>query len=163
MYHSNHQCIEFPAILSIKEIYKPFISSPSLFLYLSFSFLSLSLFFSSFSISFYDFIVKYIFYHMVMFRFDFLVFLSFSHFFIPSLSLFLFSLSLFSLYIYRVVQIKVYDRVYSLNQPINWFFLCYILFLSIYIYRQFFFCKHVFRINRKKVTVIFILCKRCVW
>ena len=66
------------------------------------------------------------------------------------------------IYIYRVVQIKVYDRVCSLNQLINQF-LCCILFLSTYIYRQFFFFKHVFKINRKKVTVIWILCKRCVW
>ena len=34
--------------------------------------------------------------------------------------------------IYRVVQIKVYDWVFSLNQLINWFFYCYILFLYLF-------------------------------
>ena len=37
-----------------------------------------------------------------------------------------------------MVQIKVYDRVCSLNQRINWFFLCYIFFLSIYSDNSFF-------------------------
>ena len=40
--------------------------------------------------------------------------------------------------IYRVVQIKVYGQVCSLNQLINWFFLSYILFLSIYTDNSFF-------------------------
>ena len=48
---------------------------------------------------------------------------------------------------YRVVQIKVYDRACSLNL-INWFFMLY-SFLSLYI-QTILFCKHVFKINRKK-------------
>ena len=31
--------------------------------------------------------------------------------------------------VYRVIQIKVYDRVCTFNQLINWFFFCYILSL----------------------------------
>ena len=55
--------------------------------------------------------------------------------------------------VYRMVQKKIYDRVCS--QLINWFFMLYSF--SLYIYGQFFFCKHVFKTNRKKVTVIWIL------
>ena len=47
----------------------------------------------------------------------------------------------------RVVQIKVYDRIYSLNQLINWFFYA-TFFFSLYI-QTILFCKHVFRINGK--------------
>ena len=34
---------------------------------------------------------------------------------------------------------------------------------SLYIYTQFFFCKHVSKINKKKVIAVWILCQRCVW
>ena len=47
-----------------------------------------------------------------------------------------------------VVQTKVYDRVFSLNQFFD---------ISISIYRQFFLSKHVFKINRKKVIKKLIL------
>ena len=64
--------------------------------------------------------------------------------------------------IYRVVvQIKVYDRACSLNQLDNWVFLLY--YFTLPIYGQFFFCKHVFKINRKEVTRKWILWNRRVF
>ena len=54
-----------------------------------------------------------------------------------------------TIYIYRVVQIKVYDRVCSLNQLIIRYYLLY--YFSLPIYRQLFFSKHIFKINRKKL------------
>ena len=49
--------------------------------------------------------------------------------------------------IYRVVQIKVYDRVCGLNQLIKWFFCLFLFFTYL---QTIFFSKHVFKINTNK-------------
>ena len=59
----------------------------------------------------------------------------------------------------HLIQKKVYDRVCSLNKHIN-FFLLYSF--SLYIYRQFFFRKHVFKINRKNYSKIKFVKSACV-